>query len=252
MSLTRAGIFAAGDGLRLRGKKEGGGPIKPMALVGDRPLCHWVVSGLAHAGITRMAFLTNSRGQEAQKSLAQSFPGLEWTFLTQDTASSWESFCLVASRLAAAREPFVMSTVDALVPPAEVKRFLAQASLELARARAALALTEFIDDEKPLWADMGGEGLITAMGENASAKRYATAGLYALSPEFARRLPSAARYSSLRSFWIRAAADKAAIAGVKLAKTLDVDRPEDLSQAQDFVRGFAERGAQGLGAEARP
>ncbi len=239
MTVKCAGIFAAGEGSRLEG--AAGKTIKPMLMVGGKPLCHWVAENLALAGVSRITFLSNSRGVLAQESLARAFPRVAWTFLTRDTASSWESFRLVAQALADADDSFALSTVDALVPPSEVRKFLTRAVQD--GAAASLALTDFVDDEKPLWADVDARGFVTALGERARQRRYATAGLYHMSADLAARLPGAGRHSSLRGFWSQAVADGVAVAGIPLAKTLDVDRPEDLAQAQEFVRGFSGRGA---------
>ncbi|MDD5629716.1 MAG: hypothetical protein PHU21_11665, partial [Elusimicrobia bacterium] len=179
--------------------------------------------------------LFNSRGRRAQESLAAAFPDLRWTFLERDTASSWESFRLVSQSLAETSEDFIVSTVDAIMPPAEARRFADAA--RASGAPAALALTSFIDDEKPLWADLGPDGRITALGAEARERRYATCGLYYLTAAVARAMPPAQAYGRLRDF-LQALAARGAVAGVVLPKTLDVDRPEDVRQAESFVAAF--------------
>jgi len=229
----RAGIIAAGDGSRLRPSHPG--TIKPLVPVRGRPLCHWVVGSLQEAGAEAFTVLFNSRGRRASESLLTAFPRQRWTFVERDTASSWESFRLVAGLLAEAEGDFIISTVDAIVPPAEARRFVAEA--RLSGAPCVLALTRFIDDEKPLWADLGPDGRITVLGEAARTRAYATCGLYYLTTSVARSLPPAAAYGRLRDY-LQALAAEGRTAGVVLSKTLDVDRPEDVRQAEDFVAAF--------------
>ncbi len=151
--IKEAGVIAAGLGTRLAA-------VKPLIDVAGKPLCHWVIRGLESAGVCRVTFLHNSRGGAARQSLAKGFPGLRWNFLEADTGSSWESFRLVCRNLAQHSESFLVSTVDALIPPREVARFAA--AMRTSGAAAGLALTPFVDDEKPLWADLGEDGRVCA------------------------------------------------------------------------------------------
>lgn len=228
--MTRAGIIAAGDGSRLRASHPG--TVKPLVPVAGKPLSHWIVSSLAAAGLKNVTVLLNSRGRAVRDSLGGAFPALAIDFLEADTSSSWESFRLVARKLAAAGEPFVISTVDALMPPAELRRF--RSACETRRPAAALALTDFVDDEKPLWADIDAAGKVTALGEKAVVRKWVTSGLYYLAPETAARMPEAGRFSKLRDY-LSSLAESSDVLGVPLAKTLDVDRAEDIAHAEAFI-----------------
>ncbi|MDE2292707.1 MAG: NTP transferase domain-containing protein, partial [Elusimicrobia bacterium] len=174
--MRAAGIIAAGLGERLRGSHPG--LPKPLLPVAGRPLVHWVVSGLLAAGVERLTILFNSRGDAARAALERDFPRAALRFLRADTPTSFASFRLVAGTLAAEEEAFLMSTVDALIPPAEARRFAAEALAGSPRPWAAVALTRFVEDEKPLWTELGGDGLVRAFGD-AARHDAVTCGLYA-------------------------------------------------------------------------
>ena len=227
-----AGIIAAGLGSRLAGSHPG--LVKPLVPVAGRPLSHWVVASLRQAGVRHVTLLHNGDGRNVRDSLERAFPELRWTFLQADTASSWESFRLVSRSLAETAEFFLISTVDALVPPADAERFGSAASAR--NAEAGLALTSFIDDEKPLWAELNQEGLVTALGDACREKRWATCGLYYLTARAAARMPEPQAHSSLRRYLISLVDSGAPVAGVPLSKTLDIDRPEDVVQAEGFLK----------------
>lgn len=227
----KAGIIAAGEGSRLA--KSHAGTVKPLIPVAGRPLAHWIVDGLRAAGATSMTVLTNSRGTAVPPSLATAFPDIAFDFITADTASSFESFRLVCLRLAKTEEDFVISTVDALIRPEDVLRFTSEC--RTAAAEAGLALTEHVDDEKPLWADRGEDGLVTALGDAAKIKRFVTSGLYYMTRKAAGLLPEAAAHGRLRDFLGALVAADARVSGVILTKTLDIDRPEDLGAAESFL-----------------
>src|SRR5262249_34114247 len=146
------------------------------------PLIHWTASSMIAAGAQEIAILFNSRGQAAQDYLqGQGWP-VRWTFLKADTGSSWESFRLVSRMLADKYERFLMSTVDALIPSEEIAGFaeFASKTLPSSEPAAALAVTRFVEDDKPLWADLDMKGQITAMGPACRQREFATCGLYAL------------------------------------------------------------------------
>jgi NDP-sugar pyrophosphorylase family protein len=227
-----AGIIAAGDGSRLA--RSHPNTVKPLVPVAGRPLSHWTVESLSDAGARELVVLVNSRGGAVAPSLRAAFPGLAFDFLTADTASSFESFRLVARRLAETSDAFLISTVDAIVATDDVARFWTEC--RSARADAGLALTAHVDDEKPLWADVDELGFVTAVGEDARARRRVTCGLYYLTRAAAQRIGPAAAHARLRDYWRALCAGGARIAGPVLSKTLDVDRPEDVAAAEAHLK----------------
>jgi NDP-sugar pyrophosphorylase family protein len=226
-----AGIIAAGEGSRLSSSHPG--VVKPLVPVAGRPLAHWIVGGLKASGAQKLTVLTNSRGTAVPPSLSAAFPELTFDFMRADTASSFESFRLVARRLAESAESFLISTVDALILPSDVGRFFKECAA--AHVEAGLALTDFVDDEKPLWANVDESGLTTAVGVDAEPGHMATCGLYYMTRTAVERLPEAATHARLRDFWTDLVRAKTRVAGVVLTKTLDVDRPEDVAAAENFL-----------------
>ncbi|HVE14370.1 MAG TPA: NTP transferase domain-containing protein [Elusimicrobiota bacterium] len=237
--LRRAGIIAAGDGSRLRGAAPD--LPKPLVRVAGKPLVHWVVESLRAAGADSITVLVNSRGTAVPASLREAFPKIAWTFLQQDTASSWESFRLVSRALAHSSERFLISTVDSLMRPEDCARFAREAFAPRGGAApdAALALTRFVDDEKPLWADLDEAGRVSALGEDARRRETVTAGLYALSAGVAADMPPAAAYGKLRDFWKGLLVSGRVVSGVVLREAIDVDRPEDVATAERVTACFA-------------
>lgn len=229
----KAAIIAAGEGSRM--SKSHPGTVKPMICIAAKPLIYWVVSGLRSAGCKDIVVLTNSRGDAVAPYLSSAFPDIKFDFVTADTASSFESFRLVSKRLAetAMDGGFVVSTVDALIRPDDVARFISEC--RSSNADAGLALTLHVDDEKPLWADADANGRITALGADAKRKDAVTCGLYYMTRKAAERLPGANGHSRLRDYWQGLVASGEVIVGVTLSKSLDVDRPEDLHAAETFL-----------------
>ena len=223
-----AGVIAAGEGSRLA--RSHPGQVKPLVPVAGRPLSHWIVDSLRAAGARELTVLTNSRGAAVPPSLTSAFPGLAFDFICADTSSSFESFRLVAKRLAVRADAFLVSTVDAIISSDDIARFWSEC--RAARADAGLALTAYVDDEKPLWVDVDEVGLASAVGDAAKTRRRVACGLYYLTRAATESLPDAAAHARLRDFWGALVASGARVAGPTLSKTLDVDRPEDITAAE--------------------
>ncbi|MFH2202510.1 MAG: NTP transferase domain-containing protein [Elusimicrobiota bacterium] len=237
--LARAGIIAAGLGSRLSAAHPD--TPKPLVPVRGKPLVYWVVANLRSAGIRHITILLNTSGDAVRTYLEENFADLHWRFLRRDTASSWESFRLVSRTLAQDSGDFMISTVDALIRPADIARFsgeaLAPATGGAPSPAAALALTGFVEDEKPLWAQRDAAGNICALGEDVSPEQRlsVTCGLYALTRALPEAMPAAAAHGKLRSYWTDLIRSGAVVRGVLLQDTIDVDRPEDLSAAEKVI-----------------
>lgn len=233
-NMKSAGIIAAGLGSRL--KPHSPGLPKPLVRVAGKPLVYWVVSGLRDAGAGSITILLNTSGDPVRTYLEDVFADIKWCFLCKNTASSWESFRLVSKNLAESQTKFLVSTVDALIPPTSIAHFVQQAFEQ--KAAAAMALTRFVEDEKPLWADTDTSGRITALGEHASRRSAVTCGLYALSSSLAAAMPAASKYGRLRDYWSGLINDGQSVRGVLLKDSVDVDRPEDLPAAEKVITCF--------------
>jgi NDP-sugar pyrophosphorylase family protein len=230
-----AGIIAAGDGMRLKAAYPD--TIKPLLPILGTPLIQWTVSSLISSGAQEIVILLNSHGRKAREHLQRQEYPVPLKFLEADTRSSWESFRLVSKKLAEDYDRFLISTVDALIPSNEIARF-AQAALKVpspGEPAAALALTRFVEDEKPLWADVTEAGRVTALGQQCLQRQLVTCGLYALNRQLTQALGTPEAFESLREFWAAVLKDGVPVLGVSLAKTVDVDRPEDVATAEEFV-----------------
>ncbi|MFA5162166.1 MAG: NDP-sugar synthase [Elusimicrobiales bacterium] len=226
-----AGIFAAGEGSRLQAAFPG--TPKPMVPVRGAPLIEWTVRLLRQAGIENATILLNSKGRSAKEHLKKTFPDMKFVFIIKDTKSSYESFRLVAQTLAEETDKFMMSAVDSLYNPADLAEFINYAGRT--EFDAALGITDRIADEKPLWADINEKGRITALGEKAKRKIYATNGLYCLAANIAREMPEPARYGALRQYLGELVSGGKTVMSALIPQSVDVDDETDIKLAEDFI-----------------
>jgi NDP-sugar pyrophosphorylase family protein len=235
----KAGLIAAGLGERLR---DGGISVpKPLVQIAGTPLIDHVLDAVAAAGIDEVACIFNQAADTdavaAHCRARQPAPRL--AIVRRTTPSSMESLFTLAPFLGDA--PALVLTVDAVFEPAMLRAFLTAAAHH-ADADVVLAVTGFVDDEKPLRAALDPAGRVVALGEDAAASTLVTAGFYVFAPRVYAEIDAAraAQLSALRQYLGHLLRRGYRVYGVPVGKSVDVDRPRDIAAADAFVRsGFA-------------
>src|SRR5262245_44085621 len=171
----KAALIAAGQGERLRA--AGITVPKPLIEVGGRPLIDHVLDAVAAVGIRDVVCILNEEADAVAAHCRHRMPGL--SIVRRTTPSSMESLFTLAPFLRDDR--FLLLTVVAVFAPQVLTDFLAAAAAH-ADADVVLAVTDFVDDEKPLRLAVAADGRVTALGDGAGASPLVTAGFYVLHP----------------------------------------------------------------------
>jgi len=233
----KAALIAAGHGERLR---EAGIEVpKPLVPIAGRPLIDYVLGGIAAAGLSDVACIFNEEFDAVEDHCRKANYGLNLEIVRRTTPSSMESLFTLAPCLGAGR--FLLLTVDAVFGPDVLPNFLAEAARREGAA-GVLAVNDFVDDEKPLRVVLDNTGRITAIGLSAGTSPIITAGFYVFDTGIFAEIGAArdARFTALRQFLGHLLDQGYRLEGVSVPKTVDVDRPEDVRTAEEFVRkGFS-------------
>jgi NDP-sugar pyrophosphorylase family protein len=229
----KAAIIAAGKGERLFG---GGISVpKPLVPIAGEPLIARAIRAAAGLDVTSVACIVNDIYPEVADYLEDTRWPVPVETVVKTTPSSMESLFGLAPLLAG--EPFVLFTVDAVFLPGTLEPFVATAET-FKDALGALALTHLVDDEKPLWVRTDEDNRIIAIGDSAVPSSLITAGFYYFRPEIFGFMATARalKFTALRHFLgLLARCDKP-LYGIPVAPTIDVDFPEDIEKAEDFLR----------------
>ncbi len=221
-AIVSGAVIAAGEGSRL---KQLGVP-KPLIEVAGVPLIEHVLANFEAAGIVSAAVIFNESERDCEAFVRERFGRLVRTILVRTTRSSLESFRAILE--AAPKGRLLVSTVDAFCPRKDFVRFVERAS-ELPSHSTVLAVTRFVDDEKPLWVNIAGHGRVSAVG--GSTGDAVTAGIYVF-PEKVRQMGIPNELGRLRDFLAWLAKSGEPIQALEIAKVVDVDRAEDLAVAE--------------------
>ncbi len=228
-------IIAAGRGARLRAGAIG--LPKPLVEIDGEPMLARQARMLTGAGASPIHVIVNSETAAIMRERGLELPPATH-LIVRDTPHSLASLLALGEAIAPGR--FLMTTVDAMAPPAEFDSFAARA-LALTDPAAgdaldgAMAVVRWRGDRRPLFAELASDGLITGFGDNRSA--WVTAGLYLFNTRIftmaeealARGLDAMRRYLALL---VDSGMKFAAIA---LDDVIDVDEAEDLDAARAML-----------------
>jgi NDP-sugar pyrophosphorylase family protein len=223
-----AGILAAGEGSRLR--RDGWSVPKPLVPVGGVTLIEHAIENLLAAGAERIAILFNETEEDCAQFVRAKFPGPDIQVSLRTTASSLETFRELSRTLPPG--PALFSTVDAWCPREDFVRF-AQETRRLGNG-TVLAVTRFVDDERPLWVKRGESGRVQEIG--GAEGDCVTAGFYRFSATArALALEAPASLERLRSFlgWLLHRGEP--MDSVEIEKVVDVDRSRDVALAEELA-----------------
>lgn len=226
----KAGILAGGTGSRFL--DAGWKTPKPLIEVRGKPLIFHALENLFAAGVTEVEILLNGekRFDPVETCLRQRPEAARIRILRRITASSFESFATLADSLG--EPPFVITTVDAILPPEHLRAFLALESYPPA-CGLALAVTDLVHDENPLWVSLAEDGRVEALGDAVFPKRLVTAGLYLILGESGVPAPRRG-YSALRHFLKRSVEQNVSIWGRLFPGVPDIDNPRDVELAESL------------------
>jgi NDP-sugar pyrophosphorylase family protein len=228
----KMGIIAAGKGERLA--RGGIRTPKPLVPVGGRSLIARIIDTGVNLKVSSIACIVNDLNPEVAGFLRSSHWPVPVEIVVETTPSSMESLFCLAPLLSA--ESFLLFTVDVVCARQVVTDFLRTART-LTDAKGVLALTRFVDDEKPLRAAVDRSNRIIAMGDAARDSHLVTAGFYHFTPDIFAEIDSARRkkLSALRQFLGHLIAEDYPIYGLPVPKTIDVDFPEDIEKAEAYL-----------------
>jgi len=232
----KAGIIAAGLGERL--KRRGNFTPKPLIEIAGEPLIKRAIRAAAYVGAERVACIVNELEKEVSNYLrSQNWP-VPLDLVVKTTPNSMESLFNLAPFLQ--DEPFVLLTVDAVFPFDALKEFVNKA--KILDGDGSLAITQYIDDEKPLWVKVDPDSnRIIGVGDEFRFSPYITAGFYFFKPVIFELIPMARKRNlgALRHFLSYLIKEGFVIYGVQVQEVIDLDYPEDIKKAEDFLKRSA-------------
>lgn len=227
-------IIAAGEGSRL--SQEGVILPKPLVRIGGEAMIDRLLRIFAANDADEIVVIVNRLHPETEHHLrllqAGSWRG-RLRIVVKTTPSSMHSFFEISPFLSDA--PFCLTTVDTIFREEEFADYIEQ--FRRSTADGLMAVTDFIDDEKPLYVGTDNDLNITGFFDENKDCQYISGGIYCLQPQAIETLRRcvASGQSRMRNFQRQLVKDGLALRAHVFSKILDVDHATDIRKAESFL-----------------
>ncbi|MCC8154619.1 MAG: NDP-sugar synthase [Tannerellaceae bacterium] len=226
-------IIAAGEGSRLA--QEGIRWPKPLVRLNGIPLIDRLIDVFLRNNATSINIIVNEEMKEVQEHLKQKQLPVPFNLIIRSTPSSMHSFYELSTCLKA--EKFCLTTVDTIFKENEFSTYI-QAFLEDKEADGYMAVTPFIDDEKPLYVETDDAlNILNFANQQTGNCKYISGGIYCLTQPAIPVLQKAIHenMSRMRNYQRRLVEEGLRLKAFPFPKIVDVDHAEDISKAEEFL-----------------
>lgn len=237
------GIIAAGQGSRL--VQEGVPLPKPLVNIDGRPMIGRLIEIFMKCGAESLSVIVNEEMKEVAEFLTNLAPSLPCGFdlVVKTTPTSMHSFYELA-KILEGKGRFIITTVDTIFREEDFRKYVEAFENAPDCIDGMMAVTSFIDDEKPLYVATDTENRITGFLDSyENGVKYVSGGIYGLGRSSfpvlkdcleggVGRMRNYQRALVEAGLWLQA---------YDMNKIVDVDHASDISTAEKFLKG-ADRG----------
>lgn len=233
------GIIAAGEGSRL--VEEGVEYPKPLVPLCGKPMIGRLIDIFIDCGAEKICIIVNEHMTEVKSWLqerAETMP-VEMELVVKTTPSSMHSFHEIGSHLKN-HGRFILTTVDTIFHEDDFKRYVKAYSEAPESVDAMMAVTGYIDDEKPLYVATSPEMEVTAFLDIPEPEvKFISGGIYGLGDRAIDVLENCMEkgVSRMRNYQRALIADGLNVKAYDMGKIIDVDHAGDIAKAEDFLKG---------------
>ncbi|MCM1331337.1 MAG: NTP transferase domain-containing protein [Bacteroides sp.] len=228
-------IIAAGEGSRLA--QEGVARPKPLVLLNGVPMIKRLIDIMMSCSPESLSIIVNEQMTEVREYLEGLTLPVPFHLVVKSTPSSMHSFWEV-SRSFPARGKFVLTTVDTIFRREDFRRYVEE--FEASDADGCMAVTSFIDDEKPLYIDVDDNMRITAFLDTPhEGVKYISGGIYGLTQPALGILDDCMKrgVSRMRNYQRALVEGGLNLKACPFSKIVDVDHAGDIATAEQFISG---------------
>lgn len=226
-------IIAAGEGSRLA--QEGVAKPKPLVDICGEPMIGRLINLFCRCNAESISIIVNEQMTEVREYIESLSLDIPLNLVVKTTPSSMHSFFELSRVIPKGR--FCLTTVDTIFREQDFRPYIEAMEAD-ERYDGMMAVTDYIDDEKPLYVQTDDDLNITAFrDERYDGAKYISGGIYALNEKAIDVLVDCMErgVARMRNFQ-RALVD----AGLRLkaypmGKILDVDHAGDIEKAENFI-----------------
>ncbi|MDR1004240.1 MAG: NTP transferase domain-containing protein [Prevotellaceae bacterium] len=230
----RYALIAAGQGSRL--VSEGIAAPKPLVKVGGVPLLERLFRLFLENEAESISLIVNEEMTEVRR-FVETFPlPVPLRLVVKSTPDSFHSFYELLPSLEGGGK-CCLTTVDPIFRPAEFSRYIHAFRTDNVHD-ALMAVTDYVDDERPLYVHTDQALRITGYGNVADKDvRFISGGIYCMNQRALALLPAAmnAGVVRMRGFQQYLVDAGLHVQAFPFSKIIDVDHAEDIRKAEHFL-----------------
>ena len=236
-------IIAAGEGSRL--SEEGIKIPKPLIKVDSEVLVDRLIRIFMDNDATEVVIICNDMttmvSEHLHKIEREGLNGcpVRLRIIVKSTPSSMHSFFEISEYLD--DEPFCLTTVDTIFKIEEFEQYISSFKTIVSQGKydGLMGVTDYIDDEKPLYIGADDGMNITGFYDSPNDCRYISGGIYGLTPRSILTLQKCINRgeSRMRNFQRALVADGLCLKAYPFKKILDIDHADDICKAENFLAG---------------
>lgn len=226
-------IIAAGEGSRLA--QEGVKRPKPLVELNGEPMIGRLISIFSRNNAESISVIVNEEMTEVREyveSLKSKFP---INLVVKSTPSSMHSFYELSRVMKPGK--FCLTTVDTIFKEADFARYIKAFEADVDND-GMMAVTPFIEDEKPLYVETDNALNILAFRDSRwDDAQYVSGGIYALNEKSVEILEDCINQgvSRMRNFQRALVASGLHLRAYPIEKIIDVDHAGDIPVAEKFI-----------------
>lgn len=227
-------IISAGEGSRL--SQEGVALPKPLVQLNGMAMIDRLVHIFAQNGAEQVVIIINNEVALTKEHVAalKETAEVPLEVIVKTTPSSMHSFYELSRFLKG--DKFCLTTVDTIFREDEFAAFIE--AFKASGKDGMMAVTDYIDDEKPLYISTDEKLNIIGFHDAATPDcRYISGGIYCLTPKAIDTLEKCMEkgMSRMRNFQRQLVADGLQLEAYPFSKILDVDHASDIVKAEAFL-----------------
>lgn len=229
-------IISAGEGSRL--SQEGVALPKPLVQLNGVAMIDRLIQIFMRNGADNVVVIINNESPLTKEHLTklQAETSIPLEVVVKTTPSSMHSFYELSSYLQ--DDKFCLTTVDTIFREEEFSTFIE--AFKQSDNDGYMAVTDYIDDEKPLHISTDEALNITGFHDVATPEcHYISGGIYCLTPAAIKTLQGCMEkgMARMRNFQRQLVADGLKLKAYPFKKILDVDHAGDIIKAENFLAG---------------
>lgn len=225
-------IIAAGEGSRLA--QEGVVLPKPLVKLNGKEMVRRLIDIFLANNAESISIIVNNEMKQVQEYVSSLKLNIPLNIVIKSTPSSMHSFFELRNFLRVGK--FCLTTVDTIFKEDDFSRYI-EAFRHDKDADGLMAVTDYVDDEKPLYVGVNDQMQITGFLDNSDECKYISGGIYGLTPKAIDTLEKCLSegQARMRNFQRQLVSDGLNLKAYPFGKIVDVDHAEDIKKAEKFL-----------------